>query len=290
MPTFNITSLSKDPSFHFGRTEVFCVMAYPNADEDGAESRGRLLYELSTQGLNSPDAANAVEDLVPEDRQHLDQFELLLLRKISTVGRTSILDDARMQARKGMVAGDVLRFALRCGLYRPEHRSVSKAIFTESQRSIGNPNSLSMREVTVGRYWSEFRPVAHLYAAFAMLEEQGIQLEEDSLPTELVDFDNAAERKELRELAQAMTPFSLFLSLADAISEAAHHQLPPTGRSSSKDSRDGRRLIDRKEIIRIKGGPERYPVEFLLRDLTVHELELLGKYRRYRSLKRVRSK
>ena len=157
-----------------------------------------------------------------------------------------------------------------------EHRSVSKAIFTESQRSMGNPNSLSMREVSVGRYWSEFRPAAHLYAAFAMLEEQGIQLKSDTMPTELVDFENAAERKELRELAQAMTPFSLFLSLADAISEAAHHQLPPTGRSSSKDSRDGRRLIDCKEIIRIKGGPERYPVESLLRDLTVHDSSYWG--------------
>lgn len=289
MPDLKITSIpGKDPNFYFGRTVVLCTMAYPNADEHGAESRGRLLYELSAQGLYSPDATDAAKDLVPQDRQRLNEFELLLLRTISDVGRTKILDDACTQARKGIVAGSVLRFALRCGQYRPEHRSVSKAIFMESQRSIGKPNSLSMREVSVARYWTEFRPVAHLYAAFTMLDEQGIQFHEDTMPAQFVDFEKGIKRTKRRMLASAMTPFSMFLALADAISEAAHHQLPPSGRSSTMDSRDGRRLVDQRQIVRVNGGPERLPVSILLRDLTTYELETLAKYRRYRSAKRMR--
>ncbi len=285
MLALEITDLGgKDRNFHFGRTLILCAMAYPAVGDQGAALRGQMLYELGLRGVQTPDAKLAAE--APEDRRQLNDLELLLLRNVSHIGTETVSGEARDQIRKGFVAGNVLQFALRCGQHHPEHRSVSKAIFLESRRSSSDPTS-SMREASVSRCWKEFKSVAHFYTALILLEEWGIRFEDDTVPADSIVFDGGNAATEPAPPLPAFTPFSLFLSLTDAISEAAHNQLPPIGRSSSVESRDGRRLIDQEEIVRVTGGPERIPTKFHLNDLTQTELDTLAKYRRYPSTKRI---
>jgi hypothetical protein len=285
VPSLKITRLKEgDHNFHFARLEVLCTMAYPMDNAVGAELRGRYLYELCAKGIESLEVSKCIEIL--EERLQVNELELLVLRRLSEVGAKQISQEAAEQIHRGLVAGSVLLFALRCGQYRPEHRSVSEAIFVESQRLIGSPNSSSIREASVSRCWNEFKSVAHLYAAFQLLEEQGIYFNEDTLPPDAADFEESTLGTDVGTPLPNVTPFSLFLSLAEVISEAAHRQLPPIGRSSTVDSHDGRRLIDRRQIVRVTGGPERLPVEFQMRGLTEAELDYLSKYRRYPLTKR----
>jgi hypothetical protein len=283
MLSLEITDLGgKDRNFHFCRTQILCAMAYPAVGDLGAELRGQMLYELGLSGIQTPDVKLAAE--APEDRRQLNDLELLLLRNVSHTGTKTISGEVREQIRKGFVAGSVLKFALRSGQYHPEHRSVSKAIFLESRRSNSDPTS-STAEASVSRCWKEFKSVAHLYTALVLLEGWGIRFEDDTVPADSIVFDAENATTEPAPPLPAFTPFSLLLSLADAISEAAHNQLPPIGRSSTVESRDGRRLIDQEEIVRITGGPERIPTVFHLNDLTQTELDTLAKYRRYPSMK-----
>lgn len=190
-----------------GASQMFCVMAYPS-DTGRA---GLLLKELVKSGTDqlSEKALKTVKVM---------RLERFLWQGLGEPGRSTIRDAGVKQFAKGRVAGQVLLYALRCGAHRPEHRSVSKAIFLVSacaERS-SEKTQLPTSESKVTSYWKEFQAVAHLHASQLVVEAQG---------------QNWWEAEEAEELASR---FFLFLAIAERISRAAHAQIPPVGRGPRK--------------------------------------------------------
>jgi hypothetical protein len=163
----------------------------------------------------------------------------------------------------------VLLYALRCGVHRPEHRSVSKAIFLLAENAVHSKArfGIPMSDSKITSYWKEFQSVAHLHASLLLVET----LEEDWL--------TSVDAEELR------SRFLLFLAIAGRISRAAHSQIPPVGRTSKAAARDGRRLIDLDRTIQISAHEmtfdlnDRRELSTLLADLTPDEVAKLSDYR-----------
>jgi len=241
-----------------GVLETLCVMAYTSDEIRG----GLLLKELVKSGT----------DRLAE--QYAESLELLRLDKflwqgLGELGRSAVREDAAKQSAKGRVAGQVLLYALRCGVHRPEDRSVSKAIFlvAETAEKSNARFELPMSESKVTSYWKEFQSVAHLHGSQLLVED----LEEDWLNAE-----------EVEELASR---FKLFLAIAGRISRAAHAQIPPIGRTSKAAARDGRRLIDFDRAIQVSIDEmsfdldDRIELSSFLTDLTREEVSKLREYR-----------
>jgi len=257
MRKLRINSTSK-VRLQLGFLETLCAMAYPS-DETRA---GLLLKELvksGSDGLAERDA-DCLEVL------RLDRF---LWKGLGELGRSNVRADAATQFAKARVAGQVLLYALRCGVHRPEHRSLSKAIFlvAELAERSSTRYELPMSESKVTSYWKDFQPVAHLHASQLLVEA----MEEDWL--------NANELKE-----QA-SRFALFLAIAGRISRAGHAQIPPVGRTSKATASDGRRLINFDRTLQISINEisfdlaDKVQLTSLLADLTQEEVSILGKYR-----------
>jgi hypothetical protein len=193
----------------------------------------------------------------------LDRF---LWKGLGELGRSKVRDGASSRFRKGRIAGQVLLYALRCGLHRPKQRSVSKAIFLIAElaelSNVGR--ELPMSESKVLSYWRDFQSVAHLYAAHLLVGA----MKQDWLDTQV--------------LKEQSSRFVLFLSIAARISRAAHKQIPPIGRTSKAAASDGRRLINfsRTIQVRIEGISLDLAFELssLLADITQEEASILEKY------------
>ena len=256
MRVLQIKSTS-EASLRLGFLETLCAMAYPSDLTRG----GLLLKEFvksGTDGLTEPDA-DCMEVV------HLDRF---LWKGLGEPGRSSARDGAALQLAKGRVAGRVLLYALRCGVHRPEHRSVSKAIFlvAELAREARARYELPMSESKVLSYWLDFLPVAHLYASLLLVEA----MKEDWLSEE--------------EFEEQSSQFALFLAIAGRLSRAAHQQVPPIGRTSKAAASDGRRLVNSNRTVQVwvdgvllDLGDDVHLASFLV-DITRKEVSILGKY------------
>ncbi len=241
----------------FGILETLCAMTYPADPVRG----GLLLKELvksGTDGLTEPDA-NCLEVV------RLDRF---LWKGLGEVGRSPVREAAGPRFAQGTIAGKVLLNALRCGVHRPEHRSVGKAIFlvAELAKRSKFKDKLPMSESKILRYWRDFQSVAHLHASQILVEA----MKEDWMKA--------------RKLKEQSPQFALFLAIAGRISGAAHAQFPPIGRTSKAPANDGRRLINRARTIQVQiDGVEldlhdEVQLAFLLTAMTQEELSILGHY------------
>jgi hypothetical protein len=241
-----------------GFLETLCAMAYPSDPIRG----GLLLKEFVKSGTDG----FAEQDADCPEVARLDRF---LWKELGEPGRSSVRDGAASQFAKGRVAGRVLLYALRCGLHRPEHRSVSKAIFlvAELAKEVRARYELPMSESKVLSYWLDFLSVAHLYAALLLVEE----MKEDWLREE--DFEEQASQ------------FALFLAIAGRISRAAHKQMPPVGRTSKAAASDGRRLINSNRTVQVQVDgisldlSDNVQLTSFLADIKRKEVSILGKYR-----------
>lgn len=250
-------SLASELKLRLGVLETFCLMAFPS-DEGRA---GLFLKELVKCGTDR---------LVGKDTECLEvlRLERLLWRGLGELGRSVVRDDAATQFAKGRTAGQVLLYALRCGVHRPEHRSVSKAIFLVAENAARSDARfrIPMSDSKITSYWKEFQSVAHLHAALLLVET----LEEDWLTA--VDTDGLRSR------------FLLFLAIAGRISRAAHFQIPPVGRTSKAAARDGRRLIDLDRTIQVEVNGvtfdlnDRRELSTFLADLSPAEVTKLADY------------
>ena len=257
MRTLHISSTSR-VRLRLGFLETLCVMAYPS-DETRAGLILKELVKSGTDGLAEPDAVCL--EVVRLDR--------ILWKGLGEPGRSNVRAHAATQFAKGRVAGQVLLYALRCGIHRREHRSVSKAIFlvAELAERSNARYELPMSESKVLSYWRDFQSVAHLHAAQILVEA----MEEDWL--------NA------KELEEQSYRFLLFLAIAGRISRAAHEQIPPTGRTSKAAANDGSRLIkfDRTLQVRIDENAfdldDNVQLTSFLADIAQEEVSILGKYR-----------
>jgi hypothetical protein len=240
-----------------GFLETLCAMAYPS-DRTRGGLHLKEFVKSGTDQLTEPDA-DCLEVV------HLDRF---LWKGLGEPGRSSVRDGAASQFAKGRVAGRVLLFALRCGVHRPEHRSVSKAIFllAELAKGASARYELPMSESKVLRYWLDFLPVVHLYASLLLVED----LKEDWLNEE--DFEEQASR------------FARFLAIAGRISRAAHQQIPPIGRTSKAAASDGRRLVNSNRTVQVMVDgisldlDDNVKLASFLADITRKEVSILGKY------------
>ena len=257
MRTLQISSTSQ-VRLRLGFLETFCAMAYPSDRSRG----GLLLKELVKSG--SDELAEPDKDC-PEVLR-LDGF---LWKGLGDLGRSVVRDDAATQFAKGRVGGQVLLYALRCGVHRPEHRSVSKAIFlvAELAKSSRVRLELPMSESKVLSYWRDFQSVAHLHASQLVVEA----MKEEWLNAE--EFEEQHSR------------FTLFLAIAGRISRAAHKQIPPIGRTSKAAASDGSRLINSNRTIQVSIDglsfdlDDSVPLTSILADITRKEFSILRKYR-----------
>jgi hypothetical protein len=173
MRELRIASTS-ETQLRVGVLETLCVMAYASDEIRG----GLLLKELVKSGTDGL-AERYAESL---ELLRLDTF---LWQGLGELGRSAGREDAAKQLAKGRVAGQVLLYALRCGVHRPEDRSVSKAIFLVAETAeMSNARfELPMSESKVTSYWMEFQSVAHLHGSQLLVED----LEEDWLNAEEVE-------------------------------------------------------------------------------------------------------
>jgi hypothetical protein len=249
---------TSDARLRLGFLETLCAMAYPSDRIRG----GLLLKEFvksGTDALAEPDA----------DCPEVARLDRFLWKGLGEPGRSSVRDGAGLQFGKGRVAGRVLVSALRCGVHRPEHRSVSKAIFLVAELAKGARAryELPMSESMVLSYWRDFLSVAHLYASLLVLED----MKEDWLNEE--------------EFEEQCSKFALFLAIAGRISRAAHHQIPPIGRTSRAAASDGRRLVNSNRTVQVMVDgisldlDDNVQLTSLLANITRKEVSILGKYR-----------
>ena len=122
------------------------------------------------------------------------------------------------------------------------------------------PKRLAMSESKVMTYWTEFRSVAHLHAA---------------------DMFTSHEDPTWR--SADLGAVSRFLTIAEQISNTAHQQSPPVGRTSRSVARD-KRLLDRALTLRVIGGPRRLKGRIEFGDLSDEEVSVLARYRESRLL------
>ncbi len=248
---------SSEARLRLGFLETLCAMAYPSDRTRG----GLLLKEFvksGTDGLAEPDTY--CPGVV-----RLDRF---LWKGLGEPGRSSVRDDAASQFAKGRVAGRVLLLALRCGVHRPEHRSVSKAIFliAELAKEARTRYEVPMSESKVLSYWRDFLSVAHFYASLLLVED----MKEDWLNDE--EFEEQCSR------------FALFLAIAGRLSRAAHQQIPPIGRTSKAAASDGRRLVNSNRTVQVRVDgvsldfDEDVHLTSILADITRKEVSIFGKY------------
>jgi hypothetical protein len=256
MRVLQIKSTS-EARLRLGFLETLCAMAYPLDRTRG----GLLLKEFlksGTDGLAEPDA----------DCPEVVRLDRFLWKGLGEPGRSSVRDGAASQFDKGRVAGRVLLFALRCGVHRPEHRSVSKAIFLVAELAKGARAryELPMSESKVLSYWRDFLSVAHLYASLLLVED----MKEDWLSEE--------------EFEEQSSQFALFLAIAGRVSRAAHQQIPPIGRTSKAAASDGRRLVNSNLTVQIMVDgisldlDDNVQLAYFLADITRKEVSILGKY------------
>ncbi len=256
MRVLEIRSTS-EASLMLGLLKTFCVMAYPSDRIRG----GLLLKELVKSGTDRL----AESDADCPEVVRLDRF---LWKGLGELGRSTVRDDAASEFAKGRVAGQVLLYALRCGVHRPEHRSVSKAVFLVAflAKQSQTKDKLPASESTVTKYWKDFQSVAHLHASQLLVEA----MKEDWMRS--------------RKPKEQFSRFMLFLAIAGRISRAAHVQIPPVGRTSRAAARDGRRLINSNRTIQVEidEAPldldDRVQLAHLFADVTPEEASILGEY------------
>jgi hypothetical protein len=256
MRVLQIRSTS-EARMRLGFLETLCAMAYPSDRTRG----GLLLKEFVKSGTDQLTESDAdCSEVV-----HLDRF---LWKGLGEPGRSIVRDEAASRFAEGRVAGQVLLYALRCGVHRPEHRSVSKAIFLVASlaRQSTTKDQLPASESTVTKYWKDFQSVAHLQASQLLVEARK------------EDWMNS------RKLKVQFSRFMLFLAIAGRISRAAHAQIPPVGRTSRAAARDGRRLINFNRTIQVEIDEvrldldDRVPLASLLADITPEEASILADY------------
>jgi hypothetical protein len=82
---------------------------------------------------------------------------------------------------RGLIAGEVFLCLLSFKLHRPRDASISKAVFLLSRELKGKRTESGIRVPSdrdrIHNCWIEFRPAAHLWAAFTLLECSGRSME-----------------------------------------------------------------------------------------------------------------
>jgi len=192
-------------------------MTYPKEDDP---RYGLLFQEYLKVGI---DEVRKNRGFTPRDRSKVNEFDLALLNNIAVRGRDKIQLEAAERMAAGSVTGFILRLALQCGIWAPKHRSLRNVIRAVSEAARTAHWDFAMSSGQIEKYWTEFRSVAHLHAAAIISEVHG----EDWMEQQ---------------------SFDAFLSIARTLAKMAACQRPPVGRTSSKDSDDGRVLLDPKIV------------------------------------------
>lgn len=203
--------LCVDKSLHpLAPSRVMAAMAHPKESEFRKQLEASLELkvafavpnELKNAGFNL-----AEEEMWPVLQAELAKqfgfFSITAQRALASApSLNEVLARGAARACGGSVAGEMLLFLLTCARYHPEHVSVKKAVYIQGFVLDGAVNGYG-KEVTsnpskIKEWWSQFRPVAHLWAAFEIWQKDLAQARELSPAEGLMGFLSIAEalRKE----------------------------------------------------------------------------------------------
>lgn len=181
--------------------------------------------------------------LFPKDKEKRDRFVLHLVMNLSrhsdilvplTIGEIramlnapgikEIAKDVSYFARRGIVAGSLLRYVHAMASGKITEPSIKKAMFIYQSMYEKREIDIPLSEQTIRECWTEFKPVAHLHAA-QFNNQLNPDLAEEDRP--LVVFDTLS-----------------FLSTAGAYQEFGCNFIP-------KRARPAEPILDRSEIWRV---------------------------------------
>src|SRR6266702_2637919 len=114
MPVLKLTD-GEGRFVEFAPLHLFAIMAYPKEHDTRADW---LFAELALTGIESTRGQISGES---KTAAQLDVIELAAHRNLSGLGREKVREESTDLLAKGSVAGWVLLFALRCGLWKREH-------------------------------------------------------------------------------------------------------------------------------------------------------------------------
>ncbi len=172
--------------------EVLSVMFYP----DDASLRQRFL-EAHRAFLVSELLPEMIEKKMPEidlddDESwliyqqavlsHLSEFKLsrrMLSKMLNAPPYMEILGEALERRQAAFNTGEMLLYLICCAQYNPEHATITKAALLRSWDLKGHQDAdgrqVGRKRSKLIRDWATFKPVAHLWAAFRLCEEQGFE-------------------------------------------------------------------------------------------------------------------
>ncbi len=107
-----------------------------------------------------------------------EKFEIdaYTLKTLINAPSFSTLKEQKIESTKrGTVAGDILATLYLMDRFGVERPSMNKAIFCAMEfakkAKYGDGTPLAISEPSIRKFWNEFRPVAHLWAAFRLAQD-----------------------------------------------------------------------------------------------------------------------
>lgn len=133
------------------------VMLYPN---DADKELRKQLYAIEK-------ITNEIRDLSGDQQINISIDHLRLL--LSAESPKSILEEAVKRTKRAVIAGDLLVIMYLMDRLKLPEPSLKKAIHVMQEyaktSSYGDGSQLPTSGITIRKYWEEFLPVAHLWAA-----------------------------------------------------------------------------------------------------------------------------
>ena len=106
------------------------------------------------------------------EKFEVDAYTLKML--INAPSFPTLKEQIVESTKRGIVAGDILATLYLMDKFGVDRPSMNKAIFCASEfakkAQYGDGTSLAISEPTIRKFWNEFRPVAHLWAAFRLAQ------------------------------------------------------------------------------------------------------------------------
>jgi len=178
MPEINLSNkeISNTNSFGPG-AELFALMLFHNDEK----KRARFVMHIM---MNVSIASETAITLTMGNIQAI----------LNAQGAHELAEDAYKTGKKGLVAGALLKFLHDMAMSAVPEPSIKKAIFLYQSMFEGSNISLPLSEQTIRDCWTEFKPVAHLWAA-QHNNQLNPQLAEEQKPwvvLDVLDFLTAA--------------------------------------------------------------------------------------------------
>lgn len=235
MPTIDLCGDSAD----FLR--VFAVMAHPG-DE-------RMRQEF---------LACAISRVFEDEVGDVEIPATILRALLHSPSMETVFDRAAESARGGSVAGDVLLYLAEMAKTGVNEPSIRKAIYVASDylsdATCGDGKKPGASDPSIRKAWEEFKPVAHLWAAFRICQFGGNEF--PSLP---FDLDGDA--------------FSRFLSVADFFLSFGEDFQPTR-------SKNGETALIAEDVWRLPKEYRVEPIKLSIDSLPYWMIDRLNSYRK----------